>query len=79
MPYTDVPSRLITGESVPVSEVVAYAYPQSLLLTKTCLFWMTLCGIGEFVFEDDTKKFKLTAFGQAVRTDFIVRLDEECP
>lgn len=77
--YTDVPSRLITGEAVPVSEIIAYAYPQSLTLTKTVLFWMTLCGIGAFSFEDETKLFSLTSFGQTVRTDFIVRLDEECP
>lgn len=79
MPYTDVPGRLITGEAVPVSEIVAYAYPMPLVQTKTALFWMTLCGVGVFSFEDDTKKFALTAFGQTIRTDFIVRLDEECP
>lgn len=76
--YTTVPERLIAGEAVPVSEIIAYAYPMPLIQTKAVLFWMALCGVGEFSFEDETKKFSLTAFGQAVRTDFIVRLDEEC-
>lgn len=76
--YTDVPSRLITGEAVPVSEIIAYAYPMPLIQTKAVLYWMTLCGVGVFSYEGDTKKFALTSFGQSVRTDFIVRLDEEC-
>lgn len=76
--YTTVPERLISGEKVPVSEIIAYAYPMPLIQTKAVLNWMTLCGVGVFTYEDETKKFSLTAFGQTVRTDFIVRLDEEC-
>lgn len=77
--YDDVPFRLVTGEAVPVSEIIAYLEPMSTTEAKSILFWMKLTGILSEAFEDGTKKFTLTPFGQTVRTDFIVRLDEECP
>ena len=76
--YTTVPDRLKAGEAVPISEIVGYAYPMPMRQTKSVLSWMQLCGVIEFVYEDGTKKARLTPFGQTVRTDLIVRLDEEC-
>lgn len=79
MAYEDVPERLITGEWVPVSEIIGYAAPATANEVRSILAWMELLGIMEPDFVDDTKVYALTTLGQSWRTDFIVRLDEECP
>lgn len=79
MAYEDVPERLITGEAVPASEIIGYAAPNPDEATRCTLevLCMMLCMVKVIV--DDVLCYQITAFGQTMRTDFIVRLDEECP
>lgn len=79
MAYEDVPERLIMGEAVPQSEIVGYAYPNPAEATRLCLNFMCMALVMEMLIVDDVLCFLITPFGQAMRTDFIIRLDEECP
>jgi hypothetical protein len=79
MPYTDVPQRILDGEHVPVSEMIGYMHPLTTLQAKSILSWMTLIGILDATYEDDTKKYSLSAFGAALRLDLIRRMDGDCP
>lgn len=79
MAYDDVPQRLIEGEAVPRSEIIAYAEPY----TKTqveyflaCCVFMTLMTVD---YADGGSLYSLTPFALMLREDFIVRLEGECP
>lgn len=79
MAYEDVPERLIMGEAVPVSEIIGYAHPNPDEATRLCLNFLAMALVMEMSIVDDALCYSITAFGQTMRTDFIVRLDEECP
>ena len=79
MAYNDVPQRLRDGEAVPRSEIIGhYGSDSDMRITLGCeVFVMT--GIMVKVYEDETVKFKLTSLGLAIRADFIIRLEGDCP
>lgn len=79
MAYEDVPERLIMGEAVPASEIIGYAHPNPDEATRLCLNFLAMALVMEMSIVDGALCYGITSFGQTMRTDFIVRLDEECP
>jgi len=78
MAYEDVPERLISGEAVPASEIIGYAHPNPDEATRLTINFLVLAMCMEMSIVDDVLCYSITPFGQTMRTDFIVRLDEEC-
>lgn len=79
MAYEDVPRRLIDGEAVPRSEIIGYVGASTDIKTTLTLNVMCMMLVMVKVYEDETVKYQLTAFGLQLRLDFIVRLEGECP
>lgn len=79
MPYEDVPQRLIDGEAVPRSEILAYAAPNPETATTLTLEFMVMALCMVKIYEDDTVKFQITPFGMQMRDDFITRIEGDCP
>ena len=79
MAYEDVPERLINGEAVPRSEIIGYNGSTTDLQTTYCLNILVMATLMVKVFEDDTVKYQITPFGQAMRQDFLVRIFGDCP
>lgn len=79
MPYTTVPDRLLSGEAVPRSEILAYATEVTHVESTYTLEILVMALLMEKVYEDDTVKFRITAFGQAMRIDFVKRIEGDCP
>lgn len=79
MAYEDVPERLINGEAVPRSEIIGYNGSETDITTTYTLDILVMALLMEKVYEDETVKYRITAFGLLMREDFIVRLEGECP
>ena len=79
MPYTDVPERMLDGESVPRTEILGYNNMMPQLQTDLILAWMELCQIIERDIVAGVLCFKITPFGQEMRQDFVKRIDGDCP
>lgn len=79
MAYEDVPERLISGEAVPRSEIIGYNVGYTDVQTTTTMDFLCLAFVMVKIYEDDTVKYAITAFGLQMRQDFITRLDGECP
>lgn len=79
MPYDDVPQRLADGDAVPRAEIIGYYAPTTDIQISLGCEVLTMAGIMEKVFEDDTVKFRLTPLGLDVRSSLITRLEGDCP
>jgi hypothetical protein len=79
MPYSDVPERLLSGEAVPASEILGYALPNPENATRMCLEIMCMALVMERSIVDDHLCYSITAFGQDMRRDFVVRIEGDCP
>lgn len=79
MHYDDVPSRVLGGERVPASEVMAYLLPMPNSQSRLIISWLVLCGVLAIDYNDGVKKLQLTPFGALLRRDFVKRIDGDCP
>ena len=79
MAYDDVPQRLLDGEDVPRSEIIAYAAPVPKVQTDLILQRMVDLFLLERAIIDDRLHFRITSFGQTVRQDFVKRIEGDCP
>lgn len=77
--YSDVPARLLADEAVPESEIIGYNSGMEHIQTRLTLSAMVMFLVLDRIYEDDTIKYKITAFGHTMRTDFITRIDGDCP
>lgn len=77
--YSDVPNRLLHDEAVPESEIIGYNVDMEHIQTRITLSAMAMFGVLDKVYEDGTLKYRITAFGHTMRTDFITRIDGDCP
>jgi len=77
--YSDVPDRLLHDEAVPESEIVGYNTDMENIQTRITLSAMVMFNVLERIYEDDTVKYRITPFGHTMRTDFITRIDGDCP
>lgn len=79
MPYTDVPARLLAGEAVPASEIIGYAHPNPDEATRLTLNFLAMALCMEMSIVDDALCYSITSFGFLMRTDFITRIEGDCP
>lgn len=79
MPYEDVPQRLRNGEAVPRAEIIGYVSSTDDIRVTLCMEIMVMAGLAAKVYEGETLKYQLTAFGLEVRENFITRLEGDCP
>jgi hypothetical protein len=79
MAYADVPQRLLDGEDVPRSEIVAYASPMPKVQVDLILQRLVDLFILERAIIDDRLHFHITPFGQSMRVEFVKRIDGDCP
>lgn len=79
MAYEDVPQRLLDGEAVPRSEIIAYLKPMTRLEVDYRLFQMELVGALTVSFASGVKTYSITPFGNLLRRDFVKRIEGDCP
>lgn len=79
MAYEDVPIRILNDEAVPRSEILGYASPITNVQADLYLAYFEYAGVLVRVYEDDTLKYQITAFGHTVRRDLVKRIDGDCP
>lgn len=79
MAYESVPERLLAGEKVPRSEILAYNAFNTNLQTDLFLHYFEATGILVATYEDDTKMYQMTGFGHMVRQDLVKRIEGDCP
>lgn len=77
--YIDVPQRLLDGEAVPRSELIAYNTPMTKIQTDLSLFYFVMLGLLSKVYEGGTTKYQITPFGTAMRRDIVKRIEGDCP
>ncbi len=79
MPFTTVPDRLLGGEAVPRTEIIGYATEETAMGVTMCLEFMVMALVMNKVIVDDVLCFQITDFGQAMRIDFVKRIEGDCP
>jgi len=77
--YTDVPTRLANGESVPRSEILAYWGDGYYLKVTYGLEALVTAYIMEKEYDGETVLFRLTSLGMNIRRDLVTRLEGDCP
>lgn len=79
MAYENVPTRLLNGEQVPRSEIIASGVPLTKIQIDLFLFYMILLGIMEKQLVDEIMMYSISTFGQWLRQEMVKRIDGDCP
>lgn len=79
MAYDDVPTRLLDGTRVPMSEVIAWLSPMTSQEVRYRVNWFELLGLVQKDHDDGMEKISVTAMGFVFRLDLIKRIDGDCP
>ena len=79
MPFSDVPQRLLDGEQVPRTEIIAYDEDHPALQTDLILFYFVELGVLAKTLVAGVTNYEITPFGQTLRQDFVKRIDGDCP